>query len=827
MNVENIPSELKAIPNWFCWNRAPQPDGSFKKPPVSTTTGLPFDASNIDNWMEFEHALKEYYEHKHIVDGIAFAPSDSKFIVLDVDKCLNRDGSFYSTKVQAHVLSFNSYFEISPSGLGIHLYIAVSEIKLWEELQHTRYIDGQKWEFFIEKGYVTVTGHRHPLSPETISISDEAIATFTRLGACIEEKQVYKDISEEEEEIEKGEHEIAFQKHLQDHSRVSRIPGWSKSSLPPPVSPKMRNDDILTIARGSKNGRKFIDLYDNGDWFTKYPSQSEADYALFRIMAFYTQDEEQIFEMFELSPLWRREKNKRSYRISINKAILEQHNKGEFYRASSHNANRLSDITGLRPINKQVDLETLLSERRPTDTYNAERLVANHGPNFRYVNEWGEFIIWNENKGFWECDKAMIHRLAIDSAISMYVDLIDIFDPDERNAWIRHVRYSESLKGITAMIQSARYLPNIGIKATSLDNRPWLLNFSNGTFDLETGEFREHRREDMLTVCLPFPYDTTATCPAWERFLLRIQPDPDTQAFLKRFAGYALTGVVREHVLVVAIGDGSNGKSTFTRVLERLMEPYWIKIKAEVLMLSPAGLKQGATPDVVMLKGKRLATVSEIAQGHRLNESLVKDLTGGDVITARALYQAPITFPQTHKLLMFGNYHPNVRGGDTGIWRRLKIVPFNEHIGPEEIDSTLPDKLAAEVSGIMNWAIEGCRDWQLNGLGEPASVHEATKDYRRESNIIGKFIEEECIVFRRDEPEYEQSRIPSSELYARYTEWCRDNREPVIRSSQFGKSIKSMGYESIPTRANKVAYLGMKFIVSPSQIIQSASPSEH
>jgi putative DNA primase/helicase len=192
---------------------------------------------------------------------------------------------------------------------------------------------------------------------------------------------------------------------------------------------------------------------------------------------------------------------------------------------------------------------------------------------------------------------------------------------------------------------------------------------------------------------------------------------------------------------------------------------------------------------------------SELDGGQSMAESLVKDLTGGDTLVARFLHQEFFEFKSTHKLWIYGNHKLVIHGTDEGIWRRIHLVPFNVCIPEEERDERLPDKLQAELSGILNWAVQGCLDWQANGLGQPNAVYQATADYRSEMDVVGRFLEEGCII----QPE---AQVRAAELYAAYCDWCHASGEEPITLTAFGLRLGEKNVEKDKDR-NGAYYIGI------------------
>lgn len=278
----------------------------------------------------------------------------------------------------------------------------------------------------------------------------------------------------------------------------------------------------------------------------------------------------------------------------------------------------------------------------------------------------------------------------------------------------------------------------------------WLLNVLNGTIDLCTGSLRPHAREDYITRCVNVDYDPDAKCPTWERFIHQVfGGNAEIIAFVQRAVGYSLTGKIVEHVLIVLYGLGSNGKTTLIDALHYLLGPSYAKHAPTDLLLARRG--EHHPTELATLHGARLVTAAETGEGRRLAESLVKQLTGGDPVTARRMRDDFWQFRPEFKLWLATNHRPQIRGTDHAIWRRIRLIPFDVTFHTAETgktpqqDQTLPARLREEATGILAWAVRGCLAWQSQGLGAPDAVRDATEAYRAEMDVLAMFFEERCI----------------------------------------------------------------------------------
>jgi len=419
--------------------------------------------------------------------------------------------------------------------------------------------------------------------------------------------------------------------------------------------------------------------------------------------------------------------------------------------------------------------------RNLTDLGNSERFVADHGEDVRYCYPWSTSLVWTGAR--WERDDAgRVQRLAKGTVRGIYQEAAAAEDEERRKALAKHATRSEAADKIRAMLELAK--SEVPVSPEELDADPWLFNVKNGTIDLRTGELREHRREDLITKLAPVEYDPDAAAPLWAATLERVLPSPELRAFFKKLCGYALCGDTSEHLLPVLYGTGANGKSTVLNTLLAVAGDYGMQAAPNLLVAK----KGGHPTELADLFGMRLVASIEVEDGRRLAESLVKQLTGGDRVKARRMRQDFWEFDPTHTVFMAVNHKPLVRGTDLGIWRRIRLIPFTETIPPTDQDKQLPEKLRAELSGVLAWVVEGCLEWRREGLKIPEEVKKATAGYRSEMDVIGDFMADRC--FRG-----EALQVPKDELYKAYQVWCDDAGERCETKRKFGMLLIERGIE--------------------------------
>ena len=440
-----------------------------------------------------------------------------------------------------------------------------------------------------------------------------------------------------------------------------------------------------------------------------------------------------------------------------------------------------------------------------TDLGNAERFIDQHGNSVKYCYEWGKWLVWDEHR--WVINaNAELMKLAHATVRSIYSEAADSLNEERRKAIIKHASSSEANWKVENMLSSAKSY--LAIRPDMLDQNPLLLNVANGVIDLSTGSLLPHDPHYLITKQIDVDYDINADCCKWKEYLdLVTGGNQNLQNYLQLAVGYTLTGRTDEQCLFMLYGEGSNGKTTFTETIRRLMGDYGSRVNIESFMQSWSS-GRGATPDIASMAGTRFVLSSEIPENRKIDKSLIKDLTGGDAITARRLYQEPFTYTPTHKLWIYGNHKPQILGTDEGIWRRLRIIPFLTLI-PIDQRRRMTEVLAEfqnEMPGILTWAVNGCLIWLKNGLPLVDAVQSATAEYRDEQDLVMQFLEEMCEI----NPDFS---IDKDEFYKAWREWCvvTGEKEATKRTKKWlTHQMTSKGYKHGGAQKHTLFGLQMK-----------------
>lgn len=358
----------------------------------------------------------------------------------------------------------------------------------------------------------------------------------------------------------------------------------------------------------------------------------------------------------------------------------------------------------------------------------------------------------------------------------------------------KDVRRCETAAGIRGVLDIAATLEDLRVAVDDLDADPYLLNVANGTLDLHRRTLRPHAPSDRLTRVCRGGWTADEPGGLWAEFLARVLPDEAVRAYFQRVIGQAVFGAVREHLFPLLTGTGANGKGTAYTAIAHALGDYAAIIDPDLLMKSARG---PGGPEMMTLRGARLAIGSETEEGRPLDAALMKRLTGGDPITARGLYKDPVTWDPSHQFLYVTNHLPNVKGNDQAVWRRVCVVPFDVVIPAADRDPALPERVRGAVDAVVSWAVAGWWDYEDNGgMREPAAVKAATEAYAVESDAVRRFVVEKCVTASNVSAR-------TGELYEAWSEWAAEDGAEPLSVKTFGGELDRLGYRA--KRTNKGA----------------------
>lgn len=753
--LEAVPEELKELHHWGCFKLQPRGD-KMTKIPVDPHTGGPGKSNDESTWSDFETAAEAMQDLGCDGLGFYFKPP---YFGIDLDDVqteiedYHRKNELKDNVVAEFIETIGSYTEYSVSGNGIHI-IAKGELPEGGRRKG-------RVEMYDSGRFFAMTGK--PAAPYTHIHDDTDVGVINHLHR----KYIHTD-------------------QVKKSPRIEQTAGSNLSE-----------DRIIDIALNSKNGVRFK-LFMDGGWDQFYNSQSEADMAFTNDLAFWTnRDFQKMDTIFRKSSLmrdkWDESRGENTYGdITLNRAINDCTNVFNPQSEDDFNLYVMEDDT-------QAVEQRFYSY---DDTGNAERFTDTFGDVTKYSYIRKSWYYYNGKT--WAIDQEGKVKSLVDDILTRMrrepVYTSEDMDGEEAiKALRKHIKYSRGSNGKTNMLKESQHL--LPVSPETFDKDIHLLNTQNGYIDLRSGKLKEHDKEKYFTKIASIEYTDTIDCPMWTDFLNQIfAGDQDIIDYMQRAVGYSLSGSVEEQVMFILHGFGRNGKSVFLDIITEMIGSYTVNIQPQTIMVK--NQSSGANSDIARLNGARLVTTTEPNDGVRFDEGLVKQLTGGDKVTARFLYGDEFDFYPEFKLWMATNHKPIIRGTDDGIWRRMAIVPFTVQIPEHQVDKQLKYKLRREMKGILNWAVEGYQKWKENGLSEPTVLKKQRQEYRTEMDSVELFLEECCI---RQPGEREKAK----DLFQNYQEWARENNQYLMNSTKFGKE---MSHKFQKIRSNGSWYVGVKLI---------------
>ena len=726
------------------------------KIPVDANTGGLGKSNDESTWADFDTALAAINKFK--LDGLGFYFKEPYFgididdVVNDIERYkrgLNDDHE--DNIVSEFIEMMSSYAEYSVSGTGIHIIVKGDLPKGGRRKGNVEMYDSGR--FFVMTGNIA--------GPYRGIAEDD----YGKIGYLHNKYIAKSEISE------------------------ARTTVYQKSEIDIPEL------EIIEIACKSKNGMRF-NLFMNGGWEQFYSSQSEADMAFANDLAFWTnRDFTKMDSIFRNSSLyrekWDRKQNTSTYGAeTLNKAISDCVN-AFVPRARDDDFN----LYVLEEDTKKIERKFYSYD----DTGNAQRFTDAYGDviRFSYIRKGWYFY---DNK-IWVTDQQGMIKTLTDKVVEKMkeepVYVPEGADEEEmKKTFNKHIKATRNSKGKTNMIKESEHL--LPVSSDAFDGDPNLFNVQNGYLDLRTGKLHEHDKNKFFTKISSVEFTDKIDCPMWIEFLNKIfNNDKDLIEYIQRSVGYSLSGSTEEQMMFILYGNGRNGKSVFLDIITEIFGNYSTNIQPQTIMVKQQS--SNANSDIAKLNGARLVTTTEPNEGVRMDEGLVKQLTGGDKVTARFLYENEFDFIPQFKLWMATNHKPIIRGTDDGIWRRMAIIPFAVQIPEHEVDKSLKYKLRRELKAILNWAVEGYMMWRANGLEEPQSIKDQRKDYRTEMDSIEAFLEECCT-------RNEKAKGKSKTLYQAYREWARENGQYMMSSTKFGREMSN---KFVKLRSNGIYYVGL------------------
>lgn len=780
MQYDRIPQYLKGHARFCVWayrNR----DGKRTKIPYDPCTGHKARSNDPTTFTSFQKAKAALERRPGGYSGLGIGMFGD-LVGVDIDHCVGESGEL-SPLAREIVDKLGSYAERSPSGDGVHILCRARELPYTkgEYRLNNRALGLEVYPAGFTQRFLTLTGD---------ALNDEGVNIRTDEVMELLEKHMAKSITDR-------------------YPAVDDVP--AETAAEPRESDIFDDAELLDRMLKSTKGDAIAHLW-SGDWewSGKYGSQSDADMALCNQLAFWTRkDPAQMDRMFRQSGLmrdkWDEQRGGMTYGgLTIQEAIARTEKvRDPDYRGTP--AQRV--VQALRFLREN---DVAHNDRYRRDDIGAGYLLADYlKPFARPISDGKAWFVYDGKRWSEDKEKATAKEAAKDMSRALARYAADLSESEMKDYLSWAGKWSDGSKRERFIKEAVSVYP---VTRGSFDRDIWLLNLNNGTLDLRTMEFRDHDPDDMLTQLSPVDYDPDATCPRWERFIQEIMVPGESETehldketataekadFLQRYLGYCLCGDTTAEAFLVMYGPTSrNGKGVCVGTVQTILGDYSKAMNPESLMVGKLKDGRGPSEDIARLNGVRMASVGEIQQGAKLNASLVKQLTGGDSVNARFLGENSFDFIPQCKLLLHTNHLPQCSDLSVFDSGRALVLTFGRHFEAREQDKGLKAELRqpGNQSGILNWLIQGFREYQKRGLTPPESVRSATQDYRKDSDKVARFMDEAL-------EENALGEVRLSLLYSSYKIWCRDNGQYPESSRGFRRSLERAGVHIQKKRPN-------------------------
>ena len=780
MQYDRIHQYLKDHAQFCVWAYCDR-DGKRTKIPYDPRTGGKARSNDATTFSSFRVAKAALERRPGGYSGLGIGMFGD-LVGVDIDHCIDESGELSPLACET-VDKLGSYAERSPSGHGIHILCRVHELPYTkgEYLLNNRDLGLEVYPAGHTNRFLTLTG-------DTLN---------------------WEDVNVRTDEIKELLERYMRRNELWDAPAAITIP--EETAAESHESDVFDDADLLDRMLKSAKGTAIAHLW-AGDWTWrgKYGSQSEADQALCNYLAFWTRkDPVQMDRLFRQSGLmrdkWDEYRGANTYgQETIRKAMIGTQMvwiPGHEEAPSQNVAHALKFLQ---------DNDVAHNDRYRRDDIGAGYLLADYlKPFARPISDGKAWFIYDGKRWCEDKEKATAKEAAkdISRALARYAADLQESEMKDYLGWAG--KWSDGAKRERFIKEAVSVYP---VTRGSFDRDIWLFNLNNGTLDLRTREFRAHDPDDMLTQLSPADYDPEADCPRWERFIREIMAPGESDVkhldkekttaekadFLQRYLGYCLCGDTTAEAFLVMYGPTSrNGKGVCVGTVQTILGDYSKAMNPESLMVGKLKDGRGPSEDIARLNGVRMASVGEIQQGAKFNASLVKQLTGGDSVNARFLGENSFDFIPQCKLLLHTNHLPQCSDLSVFDSGRALVLTFGRHFEAWEQDKGLKAELRqpGNQSGILNWLIQGFREYQKRGLTPPESVRIATQEYRKDSDKVARFMEEAL-----EEDIFGEVRL--SLLYATYNIWCKQNGHFPESKQVFRRKLDQAGVRIQKKRPN-------------------------
>lgn len=806
--ITNIPKDLRDLKTWVGFHV--DDDRKLIKKPLSLIDFKGVGMDDTERLVDFETAVEALKSGKVAALGVGLA-AEGDITCIDIDCHEDYKIQKFEELNKQLLEQFNSYAETSISGRGTHIFIKGKKLAGYKHVDRYGII-----EVYDRSRFMVVTGdiiEGHNL--EMVEYQEELDKLCKR--HLISQEQIINTIEQCIYDID-------------DNKVIEKITEFKKGKL-------FLEGRWIEVEKFDKENKELIQAY---------PSQSEADFAFCMLLLYVNgNNPEQAERLFKKSAMWgkdRQAKKSSGYvrhiiteaSLRCNKVydwkkvdypeldqtvdfeeVLEQQQQNNIIALAQNNLLQFTDNRELDAYMRKYVLNFGIGYKEVIDTSLGDYDTATMGIRFAminsndliYLDKGKEWLKWTGK--YWErCyDKELLqfavkvfiqlkheaYNLAMQSLYEL--DASIKYDLEEKS--IELFKFASTKKNQRNCLEMIEFSKAYFIQQQEhlqidklIHSNKNVINLQNGTFDFETMSLLPHNKEFYQTKITQVEYRENEKAPLWEKFLEQILPNDNIRNYLKKAVGYTICSNYKEKCMFIMYGEnGNNGKTTAANIFLKLMGDYGVTIGPNTIMENYSNKNNGPRPDLLRLRDRRFVSVSEAEKNDKLSEGLIKSLTGAGYISCRTLHQEPVEFMTQFKIWLDTNYKPTVQGTDLAIWSRLKIIPFDVRISDKEIDRSLGEKLEKELSGILNWAIEGYSLYKAEGLEVPPEMDILIKEYAEDMSSLDQWFKECVTVLEPAEAKKNHKCYTSKELFQSYKEWCIFNGEYSWTQRKFTQEL--------------------------------------
>lgn len=819
IDLAKVPVALKRIKGWAGFDIQ---DG--KKKPISLIDYKGVGATDTGRLVDFETAAKAIRERQ--VDAIGVSLVGEEITCIDID-CHSEDKKEKFEELNKEILEqFDSYAETSISGLGTHIFIKGKKPEGYKHCDKFGIVEVyDSARFMVVTGQV-IDGHDTYFAncqEELNSLCEKYLIKKETYSGAVG-KGVYtktdNEVLEKLKKFKKGQ--LFMEGKWQDIEKWDKVTGTYSKAFPSQSEADFSFASLILFINGNNPAQAEKIFLNSGMWDERRKSKKSSGYVQHTI----AEASLRCNRVYD----WDRLSYTPTEQDLDFDEVMQNYLNNQLVAQAQNNSLCLTTNEKLNSYLSKYIINFGSQQKEVISTTHGDYDSASNGVRFWLVNqhdliylsEGDEWLAWNgkywdrcyDKNLLWYAEK-VFHQLKHEAYNSFRQSIIqvDLQQALEQQA-LDLFEYTSSKKVKRECMEMIEFSKSHFVKAKKeqkviekVNANNNVLNLQNGVYSLDDFKLYPHSRDFYQTKIAGVAYEEKAACPLWTDFIEMVLPHEPVRRFLQKAIGYTLSSGYMEKCIFILYGEnGNNGKTTITKTLYKLMGDYAVVAEKQTIVDTRGHNAGSPRPDLVRLRDRRFVCISETEKDDKLAEGMIKNLAGGGLIICRTLNHEPIEFPALFKIFLDTNYLVQVRGSDNAIWRRIKVIKFDYTIPPEKIDLNFGEKLEQELSGILNWGIEGYRLYKEEGLDMPEEMETIIKDYAEDMSSLDQWLKE-CVVITTSGV---TNGFTSKQLYQSYSNWCEFNGEYSWTQRKFTQEInRKDGFQEVKKVQGYTKYMNV------------------